>query len=261
MEKVELFDIRFDNYDFADLMQFLDDAIQRREPTYVLTCNVDHLINLRRDSYFRNVYQQAGATVADGMPIVWVSRLFGTPLKRRVAGSDILTELGLDFERKRYRIYFLGAGEGVAEEAKRNLLLKFPAMHIVGCYSPPLGFEQDELECARIIKLLKDAKPDIVFMGVGSPKQEKWIYQFHQEYGAPVSIGVGATFDFLAGRVKRAPVVFQRSGLEWLWRLYREPKRLWRRYLVEDTKFLKLLLTEMKNRRRRERHGAYTKRG
>ncbi len=261
MEKIELFGIRFDNYDFADLMQYLDNAVQKREPTYVVTCNVDHLINLSKDTYFRRVYQEAGATVADGMPIVWVSRLFGTPLKRRVAGSDILTELGLDFERRRYRIFFLGAGEGVAEEARQQLLHKFPAMHIVGCYSPPVGFDQDERETGKIIHMLREAQPDIVFMGVGSPKQEKWIYQFHREYGAPVSIGVGATFDFLAGRVKRAPALFQRSGLEWLWRLSREPKRLWRRYLVEDAKFMKLLVVEMKNKRRRERHGAYTKRG
>jgi N-acetylglucosaminyldiphosphoundecaprenol N-acetyl-beta-D-mannosaminyltransferase len=261
MEKVELFNIRFDNFDFEDLMHYLDSAIEERKPTYVLTCNVDHLIDLRKDSHFRKVYEEAGATVADGMPIVWVSKWLGTPLKCRVAGSDILPELGLALERKRYRIYFLGAQEGVAEEAKQKLLLKFPALHIVGCCSPPLGFEHDQAENARIVQLLIDAKPDIVFVGLGAPKQEKWIHRYHREYGAPVSIGVGGTFDFLAGRVKRAPLVFQRAGMEWLWRLFQEPKRLWSRYLVKDTKFVKLVLSEMKIKRRRQRHGAYSKRG
>ena len=260
MEKVELFNIHFDNYDFDDLMNYLDRAITAQRPTHVVTCNVDHLINLSKDSHFMKIYKEAGATIADGMPIVWVSKLFGTPLKRRVAGADILPELGLALERKRYRIYFLGAEEGVAEEARQKLLLRFPALHIVGCHSPPIGFEHDDEESAKIVALLREAKPDIVFVGVGSPKQEKWIYRYHHEYGAAVSIGIGGTFDFLAGRVKRAPVIMQRAGFEWLWRLIQEPTRLWSRYLVNDTKFLMLLIDEIKNKRRRQRHGASSKR-
>lgn len=256
MNKVDLFGIRFDNFDFHDLLAYIELAIEKRDPTYVLTCNVDHLVKLRSDYHFRRVYEEAGATIADGMPIVWASRLLGKPLKRRVSGSDILPELGYALERKRYRIYFLGAAEGVAAEAKQRLLERFPALHIVGCYSPPIGFEQDDEECGRIVGLLREANPDLVFVGVGSPKQEKWIHRYCREYGAPVSIGIGASFDFLAGRIKRAPAVFRRSGLEWLWRLVREPKRLWRRYLVEDTRFAALLIRELKNNKRRERHGA-----
>ena len=260
MDKVVMFDIGFDNFDFKDLMSYIDTAVSSREPSYMVTCNVDHLVKLKGDIHFRQVYKEAGVTLADGMPIVWASRLLGTPLKQRVAGSDILTELGYQFELKRYRIFFLGAAEGVAEAAKHELLQRFPAMNIVGCFSPSYGYETDEAENEKIVTMLREAKPDIVFVGVGAPKQEKWIHRYYKEYRAPVSVGIGATFDFLAGTVKRAPRLFQRSGTEWLWRLLQEPRRLWKRYLIEDAQFMKLLINELK-KKRREGHGTYSERG
>src|SRR5690606_16417580 len=133
-------------------------------------------------------------------------------------------------------------------------------MNIVGCYSPPYGFEKDEEENERIVAMLREASPDIVLVGVGAPKQEKWIHRYHGRYRAPISIGIGGTFDLIAGRIKRAPVWMQRSGTEWVWRLCQEPKRLWKRYLVEDVKFLKLVIQEMKNKRGSARHGTYSER-
>lgn len=248
MNKVELFGITFNNFDFADLADYLEKAVAAREPTYLLTCNVDHIMSLQQDALFRRIYEEAHAVVADGMPIVWTSRLVGTPLKQRVAGSDLLTELGLWLEMKRIKLFFLGAAEGVADEARRRLLEQFPALSIVGCYSPPYGFEEMEEENEKIVAMIREAEPDILLVGVGAPKQEKWIYRHYRQYRVPVSIGVGATFDFLAGRVKRAPAWMQRSGLEWVWRLMQEPGRLWRRYLLKDMKFLRLMLAEWRKK-------------
>lgn len=259
MNKVELFGIAFDNFDFEDVAGYFHRTIQAGVPKYMLTCNVDHLVQLRQDLDFLRVYREADAVVADGMPVIWASRLMGRPLKQKVSGSDLLPELGYELERRRYRLFFLGAAEGVAEAARDNLLHQYPALNIVGCYSPSYGFEENEEENQHILQLLKDARPDIVLVGVGAPKQEKWINRYCKEYGAPLSIGVGATFDFLAGKVKRAPRWMQRAGLEWCWRLIQEPRRLWRRYLVEDIQFLRMLMREWKAKRRREEHGTFSK--
>lgn len=240
-----MFDVNFDNYDFNDLLEFIDTSIVHQRHSYILTCNVDHVIKLRKDDEFRKVYSDAGAVVADGMPIIWASKLLKKPLKQKVSGSDLFTWLGGAFEDRGYRLFFLGAADGIPEKAMRNLQALYPNMNIVGCYSPSYGFENNEEENGHIVRLLQEARPDIVFVGVGAPKQEKWIYRYYETYRAPISIGVGATFDFLSGNVKRAPKLMQKTGFEWFWRLFQEPKRLWRRYLIEDSQFLVLLFKEI----------------
>lgn len=240
-----MFDVNFDNYDFNDLLEFIDTSIVHQRHSYILTCNVDHVIKLRKDDEFRKVYSDAGAVVADGMPIIWASKLLKKPLKQKVSGSDLFTWLGEAFEDRGYRLFFLGAADGIPEKAMRNLQALYPNMNIVGCYSPSYGFENNEEENRHIVRLLQEARPDIVFVGVGAPKQEKWIYRYYETYRAPISIGVGATFDFLSGNVKRAPKLMQKTGFEWFWRLFQEPKRLWRRYLIEDSQFLVLLFKEI----------------
>lgn len=250
MNQINMFDVNFNNYDFSDLLDYIDEAIRERNQSYILTCNVDHVIKLRKDQEFRAVYSKAGAVVADGMPLVWASRMLGSPLKQKVSGADLFSRLGGAFEKRRYRLFFLGSAKGVPEQATENLKASYPNLNIVGCYSPSYGFENNEEENRRIIRMLNESAPDIVFVGVGAPKQEKWIYRHYLSYGAPVSIGVGATFDFLSGSVKRAPDFMQRSGLEWFWRLSQEPGRLWKRYLVDDTQFLVLLLKELRKKNR-----------
>ncbi|ANS73296.1 acetyl-mannosamine transferase [Paenibacillus yonginensis] len=256
MSQVNLFDVNFNNYDFADLLDYIDDSIQNRKHSYILTCNVDHLIKLRKDSEFRNVYSKAGAIVADGMPIIWASRLLGSPLKQKVSGSDLFHRLGSDFEKRKYRLFFLGSASGVPEMASRNLKRQFPGINVVGCYSPSYGFEKNPEENEYIVRMLIETRPDIVFVGVGAPKQEKWIYRNYLEYQAPVSIGVGATFDFLSGSVKRAPNFMQKAGFEWFWRLAQEPRRLWKRYLIDDSQFVALLMKEYFKQGKRRREGA-----
>ncbi|WP_223066911.1 WecB/TagA/CpsF family glycosyltransferase [Paenibacillus caui] len=256
MSRINLFDVNFNNYDFSDLLDYIDNSIRQQKSSYILTCNVDHLVKLRKDSEFRNVYAKAGAVVADGMPIIWASRLLGRPLKQKVSGSDLFSRLGEAFETRQYRLFFLGAASGVPEMASRNLKRSYPDMNIVGCYSPSYGFEKNAEENEYIVRMLIDCKPDIVFVGVGAPKQEKWIYRNYLEYRAPVSIGVGATFDFLAGAVKRAPDFMQKAGFEWFWRLAQEPRRLWKRYLIDDAQFLGLFMKELMKQNKRRREGA-----
>lgn len=251
MTKVQMFDLPFDNFDYDDLIQYIDSSIQSGESAYIVTCNVDHLIKLKKDEHFRKVYSEAGSIVADGMPLVWASKILRKPLKQRVSGADMIPKLGRSLEERGYKMYFLGAAEGVAEKAKQQLLAAYPKLQIVGTHSPSYGFEGNEEENKRIIEMIREAKPDIVWVGVGAPKQEKWIHNYHQRYGPSLSIGVGATFDFISGNVKRAPLRIQKLGLEWLWRLFQEPKRLWKRYLVDDMQFLALLIKEMKKERGR----------
>ncbi|WP_373231287.1 WecB/TagA/CpsF family glycosyltransferase [Cohnella sp.] len=259
MSKVQLFELPFDNFNYEDLMLYIDSLIQSGESAYIVTCNVDHLIKLKKDEHFRRVYSEAGSIVADGMPIVWASRILRKPLKQRVSGADMLRKLGRSLEERSYRMFFLGASEGVAEKAKQQLLTVFPKLQIVGTHSPSYGFERNEEENERIIKIIREAKPDIVWVGVGAPKQEKWIHNYHRRYGTSVSIGVGAAFDFISGNVKRAPLLVQKLGLEWLWRLFQEPKRLWKRYLIDDMQFLGLLLKEIKKERGRKRYDTQEK--
>lgn len=245
MEERNLFGIHIHNIDYKDLLHFVDTTITNQEKKYIVTCNVDHIMQLQSDEEFLKVYNNAGLVTADGMPLIWASKLLKKPLKTKVSGSDIIPELGKEFEKKQYKMFFLGAGEGVALKAAKQLKKQFPNMKIVGCYSPPFGFEKDKIENEKIINMLKESKADILFVGLGAPKQEKWIYNNYETYNIPISIGVGATFDFLSGNVKRAPLIMQKLGLEWLWRLGQEPKRLWKRYLLQDTKFFFLFVKEL----------------
>ena len=247
MNKVNLFGLSFNNFNFEDLEEYIDNTITKAESKYIVTCNVDHLVQLKHDIEFVRVYEAADVIIADGTPIVWSSKFLKKQLKEKLSGSDIIPKLGSHFEKKGYKIFFLGAKEGVAKKAKENLEIIYPSIKIVGCYSPPMGFENSSKENNYIIDMLKKEKPDILFVGLGAPKQEKWIYNNYLDYGVPISIGVGASIDFVAGNIKRAPVIFQKAGLEWLWRLCSEPRRLWRRYLLQDSKFLKILYDEVKN--------------
>lgn len=172
MNQVNMFDVNFDNYDFMDLLEYIDKTIKERNQSYILTCNVDHVIKLRKDKEFRAVYSEAGAVVADGMPLIWASKMLGKPLKQKVSGSDLFSRLGDAFEQRKYRLFFLGSAEGVPERATKNLKAAYPGMNIVGCYSPSYGFEHNEEENQRIIQMLTETQPDIVFVGVGAPKQE-----------------------------------------------------------------------------------------
>ena len=191
-----------------------------------------------------SVYSKASLVVPDGIPLLWAAKFLGMPLKGRVNGTDLFEKLCEAAAANKYTLFFLGGRPGAAIGAAEILKQRHPGLQVAGAYSPPFGFENDEAENRKIIEMIKNSKPDILFVGLGAPKQEKWICAHKEEYRAPVSIGIGVSFELVSGMVKRAPLWMQRSGLEWFWRLMMEPKRLWRRYIVEVMRFFWLLLIQ-----------------
>lgn len=213
-------------------------------PRYVVTPNVDHVVRLQHDNEFRNIYQNADLVLADGMPLLWAAKFLGTPLHEKVSGSDLFIKFCETTARKKCRLFFLGGNPGDAQKAKEVLVRQNPGLLVVGVYCPLFGFEKDEQERKKIVELIKASNPDILFVGLGAPKQEQWIYENYQKIKVPVSIGIGISFSFAAGTIKRAPVWMQKAGLEWFWRTMMEPRRLWKRYFVDDMRFFGLVLRQ-----------------
>lgn len=208
-------------------------------PALICTGNLDHLVTLQRDAEFRAIYEGAELVLADGMPVVWLSRLGrGTPLRERVAGSDLFWELARLSAESGARLFFLGGAPGAAERAADAARARYPSLQLAGQYAPPLAEFGTEAEQERIRTTIRTARPDILLVALGAPKQEKWIAANKELLGVPVSIGVGGSFEMAGGLVRRAPAWMQRTGLEWLHRLAQEPGRLWRRYLCRDLPFL-----------------------
>jgi N-acetylglucosaminyldiphosphoundecaprenol N-acetyl-beta-D-mannosaminyltransferase len=245
-----LFGMPFSITEFDAVCAAVDARIQSREPGFIVTPNVNLVCNFHRDPQFREVYPKAFLWLADGMPLMWVARILGVRLPEKLSGSDMVPWLSSHSAKEGYRIFFFGGLPGSADIAAQRLRQRYPTLQVAGSYCPPMGFEKDPEENARAIKTIHDAKPDILFVALGTPKQELWLDAHMHEIQVPVSIGVGAALDFLSGKVKRAPRWVQRAGCEWVWRLIQEPRRLWRRYLVDDMMIVLLLLRELGRGRR-----------
>jgi N-acetylglucosaminyldiphosphoundecaprenol N-acetyl-beta-D-mannosaminyltransferase len=217
----------------------------------VCTGNLDHLVTLQQDSEFRAAYQEADLVLADGMPIVWISRLGRGPgLKERVAGSDLFWELARESQQSGLRLFFLGGSPGSAQRAADAVQLRYPAARVCGIYCPPFETFNTKQEQERIRTLIQAARPDVLMVGLGAPKQEKWILAHRERLGVPVSIGVGGSFEMAGGVISRAPRWMQRVGLEWVHRLLQEPGRMWKRYICRDLPlFVRLVLGALAPRR------------
>jgi N-acetylglucosaminyldiphosphoundecaprenol N-acetyl-beta-D-mannosaminyltransferase len=216
---------------------------------YVVTPNVDHAVLFQSRRDLRAAYADASLVLADGAPIVLASRLLGArgkcpALPERVAGSDLVPRL-FAAVRQPLRVFLLGAASGVAERAAARIEREWPHITVVGCYSPPLGFESDELESAKILNIIGAAAPDVLVVGLGAPKQELWIHQHHRQLPAKVALCAGATIDFLAGQKRRSPIWMRRAGLEWAHRVFSEPRRLAGRYARDAWVFPGLVWREL----------------
>ena len=209
----------------------------------VVTPNLDHLHRALHDIGFAALVSEAEMIVADGMPLVWASKLQGTPLPERVAGSNMISSLSRAAAESGRSVYLLGGAPGTAEGAARALQASFPALRIAGTICPPVGFENDPTMMAELIAAVSSAKPDIVYVALGSPKQERLILKLRPLLPHAWWLGVGISFSFLSGDVKRAPVWMQKIGMEWLHRLIQEPRRLFRRYVVVGIPFAIELLS------------------
>ena len=224
-----------DDVNMAEALQRIEAFITTGRTTgkghQIATINADFVVKSLHDAELRRILQEADMATADGMPLVWSARLLGVPMTGRVTGADMVPALAERAVQKGYSIYFLGAAPGVAEKAARILQQQYPTLKIAGIASPSVEAVQNG--DPAVIAACRAAKPDILLVAFGNPKQEKWIYRHAQELGIPVMIGVGGTFDFIAGVTKRAPQWMQQSGLEWSYRLIQQPGRLWKRYITD----------------------------
>lgn len=229
-----------DNLTMDEALSEIDRLIKEDKNAYVVTPNVDHIVQLEKGGELVEVYKNADLILTDGKPLLWIAKLYKTPIKEKISGSDLFPLLCKMAAEKGYRMFFLGAAEGVAEIAAKNLIEKYNGLNIVGTYSPPFGFEKDEAELMKIENMIKQTTPHILIVGLGCPKQELFILHNRDRLEVPISLGLGASIDFEAGNIKRAPKWMSEHGLEWLYRLIQEPKRMFKRYLVDDLKIVKI---------------------
>lgn len=234
--------IPLDDLNMEQALDRLGEFIASGRPHQVATVNADFIVHAWDDPELRHILQNADLLTADGMPLVWGARLLGVPLEGRVTGADMVPALAGRAAQKGWRLYFLGARPGVAARAAEILTARHPTLQVAGIHSPPQStlFEMEP----DLIERIRQARPDVLLVAFGNPKQEKWIYMHLHDLGVPVCIGVGGTFDFIAGEVRRAPPWMQRSGLEWLYRLLQEPRRMWRRYVVDIFQFARFFLAQ-----------------
>ncbi len=243
MSRIRFLNIEIDNLSMDESIDYIDKLIKRKKNSYVVTPNVDHIVKLENDSEFLEVYNNADLVLTDGMPLVWISKFLKTPIKEKVSGSDLFPKVCKLADEKGYSIFLLGAAEGIAIKAAENLKNKYKNLNIVGTFSPSYGFEKSKSEIEEIIKKVNEAKPDILAVGLGAPKQEKFIYKYKNKLNVPISLAVGASIDFEAGNIERAPKWMQKSGLEWFYRFLKEPKRMFKRYFIDDLKIIKVLIS------------------
>jgi N-acetylglucosaminyldiphosphoundecaprenol N-acetyl-beta-D-mannosaminyltransferase len=211
--------------------------IDRRTPHYVCITGVHGVMESQRDPELRRIHNASGLTTPDGMPMVWAGRLAGAHWMRRVYGPDLMEALSALAAQRGWGFYFYGGQDGVAQRLAECLTNRHPGLRVVGTYSPPFR-PLSAGEAAEVVERINQAAPDVVWVGLGTPKQERWMDEHLGKLSAPVLVGVGAAFNFLSGAVRQAPRWMQRSGLEWLFRLAQEPRRLAVRYLRNNPSFV-----------------------
>ncbi len=236
--KVNILSVNIDNINMDEAVLALQRFILEKKKQYsIFTPNVDFLIKAQFDNHFKNILNRADLLLSDGKPLIWASRFLGNKLSEKISGSSLFFKICSLSATKDYKIFLLGAEQGVASLAADNLKKRYNGLIIAGTYSPPFGFENNTAEVSKTLTILQQSKADILFVGMGAPKQEYFISKYKDEYQIPVSLGIGASIDFAAGIKKMPPEFIKNIGFAWLWRLLSEPKRLWKRYLIEDMRF------------------------
>ncbi|PZV11917.1 MAG: glycosyltransferase [Leptolyngbya sp.] len=237
--QVHILNVSFDNLSLKELLEQLQHGV-------VFTPNVDHLMKLQRDEEFFNTYVDADYRVCDSQVLMYSASLLGTPLKEKISGSDLFPAFCKFHQyHDSITIFLLGGKTGVADRAKTKINQKIGREIVIGAHSPSFGFEKSEQECLELIEMVNRSKATVLAVGVGAPKQEKWIHKYRDKFThVKIFLAIGATIDFEAGTIKRAPKWMSQLGLESLFRIYSDPKRLWKRYLVEDLPFFWLLIRQ-----------------
>jgi N-acetylglucosaminyldiphosphoundecaprenol N-acetyl-beta-D-mannosaminyltransferase len=227
--RVRIMGVNVSAITMADALATVEDWISRKARHFVCITGVHGVIESQSDPKLLAIHEAAGMVTPDGMPLVWMARKLGYRNTERVYGPDLMLKLTALSAEKGYRQYYFGGAPGLAEQLRERLVERFPALQVAGTFSPPFK-PVDAADDEAMVAMINAAKPDIVWVGLSTPKQEYWMDGHLGAIEAPVMIGVGAAFDFLAGTKRQAPLWMQRNGLEWLFRLFSEPRRLWRRY-------------------------------
>lgn len=239
-----MFGLRFFSGSVFDVVKQVAGWIVRKEHVYVCVTGAHGIVESNQNSQVLRAHKTATLVVPDGMPLVWMGRLLGFPKTQRIYGPDLFTAVCAEAQRKGWRIYLYGTTKETLTALTSRLNTLFPRLIICGAYAPPfrqLVPDEDD----DISKTISEAKPHIVFVGLSTPKQEMWMYGHVKKVRANVFIGVGAAFDFVAGTKKQAPIWMRKAGLEWSFRLMHEPRRLWTRYLLVNTRFIALAFWQL----------------
>jgi len=242
--RIELMGCSIDNLSMEETLTAVEGFIDSGLPHQHVVVNVDKLVKAQADPELRRIINECALINADGMPVVWASRLLGKPLKERVAGVDLFEALMRRGADKQWRIFLLGAREEIVARVKILYESKYPGLQIAGYRN---GYWPADEE-ATVVQQIRAARVDILFVAISSPKKEQFLGRYQEQMGIPFAMGVGGTFDVAAGKVKRAPRWMQASGLEWFFRFLQEPRRMFRRYFVEDMAFIGMLARELMRR-------------
>jgi N-acetylglucosaminyldiphosphoundecaprenol N-acetyl-beta-D-mannosaminyltransferase len=252
-DRVALLGVPLDRVSEDEVIDTVLDGVKSGRGGWICPVNLDVLRKVTRDRTLRELITGADLIVADGMPLVWASQIQGNPLPERVAGSSLVLTLPAAAVGTNTSFFLLGGDPGVAESAAQRLVGDHAGLRLVGTFCPPVGFQDDPEEIARIEHAIDDAKPDVVFVALGFPKQDQLIARLRATRPAMWFLSCGISLSFVSGDVRRAPVWIQRLGLEWLHRLGQEPRRLARRYLIEGFPFMaRLVLSAVRNRSREQ---------
>lgn len=241
MDKVKLMNAEYANVNRKELLQSLFQDIESHKGSSLIFLNVDVVMKIEKDEYLQKIVRAAEYVIADGMPLVWISRWFNRPLKEKISGSDFVPILCKYAAKKNKTVFLAGGTQKALTGAIKNLKKAYPEICIVGSYSPPFGFENNIQETERMNNAIKQTKPDILIVCLGCPKQEKYIYENKGIFDAGISVCAGATIDFLSGNISRCPSWMSNYGLEWLYRFFQEPRRLFKRYFIDDIQVLYLI--------------------
>ena len=243
-ERIEMMGCQIDNLTMEETLGRVEQFIASGRPHQHVVVNVDKLVKASRDAGLREIINDCALVNVDGMPVVWASRLLGKPLKARVAGVDLFEALMQRASTKQWRVFLLGAREEVVSGVKSLYEAKYPGLVVAGYRN---GYWKADEEPA-VVEQIKAAQADLLFVAISSPKKEQFLGQYQAEMKIPFAMGVGGTFDVAVGRVKRAPLWMQNNGLEWFYRFLQEPRRMFKRYFVDDMAFFWLLVKEFGRR-------------
>ena len=249
-ERVTLFGCNIDNVSMEETLERVEGFVRSGRPHQHVVVNVDKLVKASRDEDLRRIINECDLVNVDGMPVVWASRVLGKPLKERVAGIDLFEALMRRAAQKGWRVFLLGARQDVVREVATMYARRYPGLVLAGVRD---GYWQGEDAEAQVVRQVRESRADLLFVAISSPKKEQFLGLYQAEMRIPFAMGVGGSFDVAIGRVKRAPAWMQMAGLEWFYRFLQEPRRMFRRYFIEDMAFIGLLFKEaLKGRQARQ---------